>query len=320
MCHADPPQALTSSRRVFLATGLGALAAFAGCASSTGSVQPGMLHTQDDRHPEAPFSVLCYNIFVGGSGHSRALSETLHVIRTTEADIVLLQEARNTERWLARQLGFDYFTISNSVAFLSRFPIVDAAYHGIAVDVPGQGVVWCFNVHLEAYPYGPYDLRDDPKLSEADLIRVARETRGHQIAPVLKQARVFMDQGASVILAGDFNEPSHLDWTETAAAAGLHFGRAVKWPTSLATGAIGFTDLYRHFHPDEVAKSGDTWTPTPELREVHDRIDRIYFSGPRLEALDVQVVGEAHPVTDRVVDPYPSDHRAVLGSFRMQPS
>lgn len=320
MRHRESKQVPKSSRRAFLATSVGAAATLAGCATHPADTRPGPRQAGKDRDGAAPFSVLCYNIFVGGSGHARRLSETLNVIRSTEADIVLLQEARNTERWLAQQLGFDYFTISNSVAFLSRFPIVDAAYHGIEVAVPGQGPVWCFNVHLEAYPYGPYDLRDDPTLSEADLIRVARETRGQQIAPVLKQARVFMEADASVILAGDFNEPSHLDWTENAAAAGLHFGRAVQWPTSRATKAVGFSDLYRHFRPDEIADPGDTWTPTPELREVHDRIDRIYFSGTQLEALGVQIVGEQHPVTDRVVDPFPSDHRAVLGSFQVRRS
>jgi len=306
------------SRRAFLGMGAGALVA-AGCATSAGTTsgQAATPAALAGWPGDAPFRVLCFNIFVGGSGQGRPLSETLNVIRQTESDVVCLQEAKGTERWLARELGFDYFTISDSVAFLSRFPITDAAYHGIAFTMPDQEPVWCFNVHLEAYPYGPYDLRDDPSLSEGDLIRVANETRGRQMQRVLLQARRFVENGDNVLLAGDFNEPSHLDWTARAAAAGMHFGRSVNWPTSRAVHELGFEDLFRHFRPDEVGDPGDTWTPMPDLNEVHDRIDMLYYTGPRLRPRSVKIVGEDATHADIVVQPYPSDHRAVLGEFEI---
>ena len=40
--------------------------------------------------------------------------------------------------------------------------------------------------------------------------------------------------------------------------------------------AAGMVDVYRAVHPDPVAVPGDTWTPTPGLNEVHDRIDLLY--------------------------------------------
>ena len=43
-----------------------------------------------------------------------------------------------------------------------------------------------------------------------------------------------ISSGSPVFLTGDFNEPSHLDWTQAAANAGLHFGKKVDWPTSHA--------------------------------------------------------------------------------------
>ena len=67
--------------------------------------------------------------------------------------------------------------------------------------------------------------------------------------------------GQPVFLIGDFNEPSHLDWTQAAANAGLHFGKKVDWPTSRAVTNAGLTDSFRQLRPDEINDRGKTWTP-----------------------------------------------------------
>jgi endonuclease/exonuclease/phosphatase family metal-dependent hydrolase len=173
-----------------------------------------------------------------------------------------------------------------------------------------------FGCHLEAYPYGPYDLRDDPTLTTDALVAVATETRGHQIGPILAEMTPLVDRGEPVFLGGDFNEPSHLDWTEDSAKAGQHFGRAVPWPTSRAIHATGLADAYRMVHPDPEVRPADTWTPlkkTPD--EVHDRIDKLYFAGKGVLVTGASVVGEDVAHADIVVTPYPSDHRAVCGTF-----
>ena len=90
--------------------------------------------------------------------------------------------------------------------------------------------------------------------------------------------------GNPVFLVGDFNEPSHLDWTQEAANQGLNFGMKVDWPTSHSVTNAGLTDAFRQVRPDEVLDRGETWTPgypapNVDLNEVHDRIDFVYYKG-----------------------------------------
>ena len=52
-------------------------------------------------------------------------------------------------------------------------------------------------------------------------------------------------------------------------------------------------------------------------RTHHDRIDFVYFKGKGLEVKDVKILGENEENADLVVSPYPSDHRAVVASFKI---
>jgi len=261
--------------------------------------------------------VMTFNILRGGEDRGQPLRQTAEVIRRGEADIVILQEAGASTPRLATMLGFEHHRISSSVAFLSRFPIAERTPLGIKVATSTH-TFWVFGVHLEAYPYGPYDLRDDPTLSEAQLKATATKTRAHQLAPVLDAIRAVMAQGSPVFLGGDFNEPSHLDWTAAAAEAGRHFGRKVAWPTSTAVYATGLKDAYRAVHPDPVRRPGDTWTPLLSENEVHDRIDLLYYAGADVVPKAAWIVGENTQHADRVVEPFPSDHRAVVALFELK--
>jgi hypothetical protein len=83
----------------------------------------------------------------------------------------------------------------------------------------------------------------------------------------------------------------------------------------------GFGDSYRDVYPDPVARPGFTWTPGgPETdpHEVFDRIDWVLHAGP-VTTLDSQIVGETGgPDVDIAVPaPYPSDHRGVVSTFRV---
>ena len=79
-----------------------------------------------------------------------------------------------------------------------------------------------------------------------------------------------------VFLTGDFNSPSHLDWTPAVAAVRDDVPYPFDWPVSRALADAGFRDSYREVHPDPVAVPGFTWTPgglESDPNEVHDRID-----------------------------------------------
>jgi hypothetical protein len=186
---------------------------------------------------------------------------------------------------------------------------------------------YLFDVHLAPYPSQPYDIRDGSLPTEADVIAAAQLARGASIASVLDGMTVPLASGAPVFLTGDFNEPSHLDWTQEAADAGLHFGRKVAWPASTAVVNKGLTDSYRELRPDEVTQPGYTWTPgspapTVDPNEVHDRIDFVYYAGVNVAATQTQVIGytTSDGITDIAVQPYPSDHRAVVTAFSIPTS
>ncbi|MGB0775293.1 MAG: hypothetical protein ACPGUY_05570, partial [Akkermansiaceae bacterium] len=85
---------------------------------------------------------------------------------------------------------------------------------------------------------------------------------------------------------------------------------------------LGLTDTYRAVWPNEITRKGYTWTPgTPppsnSSNEVHDRIDFVYYWGPNVLPIGAVTVGfdANNPNTDIAITGYPSDHRAVLGTF-----
>jgi exodeoxyribonuclease-3 len=265
----------------------------------------------------AELKVMSYNILVGGGGLGQPLSKTAEVISASGADIIGLQEQSGATASLAAMLGFHYTVQKSDISYLSRYPIVESLSSGVRIELPQGQDAYLFNVHLAAYPYQPYDIRDGLIDTEAEAIAGARAARGAAMDNVLSSMQAPLASGAPVFLVGDFNEPSHLDWTQEAADAGRHFGMKVAWPASTSVVNAGMSDTFRAIHPDEVARPGDTWTPLDAPSEVHDRIDLVYHAGQGIEPIDAFVVGEDPAQADLVITPYPSDHRAVVGRYQL---
>src|SRR5262249_24422311 len=149
--------------------------------------------------------------------------------------------------------------------------------------------------------------------TEEEAVAEARAARGREVDAVVA-ALAGKDL---VVTGGDFNEPSHQDWTEAVAKAGRQ-PLKVAWPSTKAFTDAGFTDAYRPVYPDPLAHPGFTWTPTTrpdDPKDHHDRIDFLFERG--LRPLKVQIVGENAQNADIVVAPYPTDHRGVLATFAL---
>ncbi|MEX2672437.1 MAG: endonuclease/exonuclease/phosphatase family protein [Phycisphaeraceae bacterium] len=285
----------------------------------------------------AQLRVMSFNMWNGGDEGGQPLEQTKAVILASKADIVGVQESRgvaeegprpdNAAR-LAEMLGWHHFDQGdNSTSILSRFPIIDATPRGwgVAVELENGKRMYVFNAHLPASPYQPYQLLDIPYgdapflKGEEALIEAAIAARGAQVDRLLSELRVALMSDTPVFLTGDFNEPSHLDWTEAATEADVTPLR-VTYPTSKKIVEAGMHDAWRSVYPDEVAQPGWTWTPLtaeddPEDR--HDRIDFVYVAGP-VAILHCEIVGERTERADIVVQPYPSDHRAVVVTVALQ--
>ena len=280
--------------------------------------------------------VMTFNMWVGGESGRQPLSQTAEVIRAAKADIVGLQETHgekkngeqpNNGRKLAELLGWNYFDQGERTAIITRFSIVTntPAKWGVSIQVPTVGDVWMFNAHLMHAPYQPYQLLNIP-YADAPFIRTAeeavaeaRKARGDQVNRLIAELKPALATGRPIFLTGDFNEPSHLDWTERAAKAGK-VPLAVEYPTTKAIAAAGMHDAFRKVYPDEVTHPGMTWTPTTspdDPNDRHDRIDMVFFAGKGVTSTKSEVVGEKSGVADIVVQPYPSDHRGVVATFSL---
>jgi endonuclease/exonuclease/phosphatase family metal-dependent hydrolase len=284
---------------------------------------------------ESTLRVMSYNIHRGGVVLlKQPLSQTAKVIRLAKADIVGIQETRSPRgdklEELAKLLGWNH-DMGKGSNILTRYEIVDSLYKGVKVKLDSGRHVYVFNVHLSSHPYQPYQLlKIRPKWhkhtnnitfikTESEAIEWAKKARGPEIGKVLRQVKSVPDKQAPVFVVGDFNEPSHLDWTDAAAKAGRHPIK-VAYPTSTEMAKAGFSDSYRTIFADEMKKPGITWSPAYKVgdpRTHHDRIDFVYFKGKGLEVKDVKILGENEENADIVVTPYPSDHRTVVASFKI---
>ena len=102
---------------------------------------------------------------------------------------------------------------------ISRYRLIDPPEaDGVYVFVElGLGRVAAIaNVHLPATPYGPYRVRNGATPEELDELE--RTTRLPAIQEQLDVLPGLVSEGIPVFLAGDFNSPSHLDWTPAVAA------------------------------------------------------------------------------------------------------
>ena len=283
--------------------------------------------------------VMSYNIHRGGVVFlKQPLSQTAKAIQLAKADIVGIQETRSprgdTLEDLAKLLGWNHDIGS---CIVTRYEIVELFKGGkdykggIKVKLASDKHAYIFNLHLPSHPYQPYQLLGiRPKWhkhtnditfikTEEETIEWAKKARGAEIGKLLRQIKSIPDKEVPIFVVGDFNEPSHLDWTEAAVKAGRHPIK-VAYPTSTEMAKAGFIDSYRTIYPDEMKNSGITWSPAYKIgdpRTHHDRIDFVYFKGKGLEVKEVKILGENEENADIVVTPYPSDHRAVVATFKI---
>jgi endonuclease/exonuclease/phosphatase family metal-dependent hydrolase len=281
--------------------------------------------------------VMSFNLWHGGDAGQQPLDRTVALINESQADLVGLQETAgiapqgeprpDRAAEIAKRLGWHYLDQGGNTGIISRFKIGAATpgKWGAKVELPSGRQVYHFNAHLAHSPYQPYQLLripygDAPFLkTAAEAVRAAHDARGSQIGRMLAEAKTILSDGLPVFLTGDFNEPSHLDWTSAAVKAN-HCPLAVPWPTTKAVEAVGFMDAYRAVHPDPVKKRGLTWTPTTKTddpKDRHDRIDFVFVGGSKVNVRATKIVGESREFADVVVTPYPSDHRAVVAEVEL---
>ena len=272
--------------------------------------------------------VMTFNIWLGGDQVN--FNKVIEAIRAADADIVCLQEPNGNTARIAAALGWNYAVPSRHV--IARVPIFapPSATKGadgndlslVYAEVEPGRFVAISNVHLPSDPYGPYELRD--KKSAAEVLELETSTRLPAIEPYIAPSAALAKGGTPVVITGDFNSPSPLDWTPAMAKRWPQVKEPIIWPAAKALLDAGFTDTYRAAHPDPAAKPGITWSygyPYPHIdeNEQQDRIDLMMALGA-VKTVKSEILGDPKmPDTDIPVTPWPSDHRAVVSTLEIVP-
>ena len=311
------------------------LGAFVVAAALVLGVTPASAAPASNSPTQVTLRVMTLNVFYGGDeidlhtgswchrpgGCPETLAKVVDAIRASGADVVGIEEGEHNTQAIADALGW---YASERTQVVSRSPIVDppgAAGIYVWIEAAPGRIVAIANVHLPSDPYGPYIVRDGASLD--DVLALERSTRLPAISDQLAILPALAATGIPVFRTGDFNSPSHLDWTTAVATVRADVPFPVDWPVSRALADAGLRDSYREVHPDPVAMPGFTWTPGgPESdpHEVHDRIDWVLAAGPAT-ATASGVVGEAGgPDVAYSVTPWPTDHRGVVSTFTVTPA
>ena len=295
-------------------------------------------------------TLLQFNILNAG-GNDAGFKQTIKIMKDTKADIIAVSEVRadSTDEKtpgptgpslapkLAKAMGYYYYDQSSfydadkkrtadhpaiwANAILSKYPIGAGTPGGLGAEINvGGRKVHVFSLNLDYKPYPPYQINNIeyegyPFIkTEKEAIHYAGIAHGAAMKELTAEIKNETKKSEAVFVLGDFNEPSHRDWTKKAVAAKLQPVK-VAWPTTSALEKMGFVDTYRAVNQDEVAKPGLTWTPTTaenDPEDHHDRIDFVFAKAKKLKVISSVVVGEKKERADMVFTPWPSDHRAVL--------
>ena len=233
---------------------------------------------------------------------------------------------------VADSLGYSYNLISDNLSIYSRYPIIrkyafaDSIstfnFGGVMIDVDGKPVR-VFNTWLHYLP----DMRLAPtdKSKEEILAWEMEGTRDEEIHKILSVLQPLLAEADSIpiIMGGDFNVHSHLDWTEATRNLYLHGGAVVDWPVSIAMEEAGFKDSFREMNPNPVANLGVTWLTDADSLETEcrmDRIDFIYYQGKTIQAIASECNDNSLGKTFTFKGEdffYPSDHGFVLSKFEL---
>ncbi len=265
-------------------------------------------------------TVMTWNIWHGGLHGKKSeqfkkdtlnTQNVLKVLKSYEPDVLLMQETYCCGMEVAKEAGYPYsWRGSSNLSIHSKFPIVDTLNiykpfnsQGVVVDVKGKKVL-CFNIWLD---YLPDTFNQYPTHSPEQMIAEEEPTRVKEIKSILEEVNKIGDEkGYPIIIGGDFNSASHLDWVESTKK--WHFGKVVKWPVSKVMENHGFVDSFRESNPN----------PEDTLHflsddVISDRIDYIYYRGDNIKSNASKIVLE-----DPLGGFFNSDHRAVLTQFYLR--
>ncbi len=315
------------------------------------------------------FTVLQWNIWQEGTVVPGGYDAIVKEIARLKPDFVTFSEVRNyrNTRFCDRivqslkEQGEAYYSFySDDSGLLSRYPITDSLVvfplnndHGsiykLESNIKGHKIA-VYTAHLDYLNDAYYNVRgyDGSTWEEIPIPQTVLEVlevndaslRDDAIGNFITEAKKDIAQGTIVILGGDFNEPSHLDWIRETKDLYDHNGMIIPWTVPLMLDNNGFIDTYRTLYPDVLRYPGFTfpadnplisvekltWAPKSDERE---RIDYVfYYPHPAITLKDAVIFGprgsiiRSQRVNETSDDPFllpldiwPTDHKGLLVTF-----
>lgn len=322
-----------------------------------------------DENGNIDLKTLMFNIWQEGTSVNGGFEGIVNEIVSTNADLISLSEVRNyngsvlTQRLIdaLKKKGFTYYSYKSSkdVGVISRYPIKTYAdfdrFTKSVVEINDVNVTF-YSGHLDYTNYATYLPRgydanfngelSKPEINVNNILRINdASARPASIKQFIADAKKEIGSGNIVIMSGDFNEPSWLDWTYETRNMFDHNGTIVPWTSTKLLDDEGYKDAYRVKYPDPVKNPGFTWlsdnldknidqlTWAPKADE-RDRIDfTFYYPDKRLSVLDATIVGPSTSIvkservkesgSDKFKEPegvWPSDHKALSITFSIKAS
>jgi hypothetical protein len=210
-------------------------------------------------------------------------------------------------------------------------------WHGVGAklkDTAGRALL-AWSIWIDWRSYITHEVRDHPEMSDEEVLAAEdeRSNRVPQATAILSHLRETgqLEAHIPLLVGGDWNCPSHLDWTGDTAMS-WRYRRALPLPVSTMMHDAGFVDTFRAVHPNAIQRPGITWSPmfrgaSPSFRgdarkpEGLERIDRLYLKNPAQpsggwtltptggQTLPIKWEDETVPLEKRA---WPSDHGAVV--------
>jgi len=332
--------------------------------------KPGFIKVSDQT-VSVNLKVMQFNIWQEGTSVKNGITYIRDVINSVNPDLVCFSEVKNySGDWTTKivneltTLGKKYYrgyVNGSDVSIISKYPItssgpvIGGATVPYVLDVNGTSIVVCPS-HLDYTYYATYLPRGyacggsdkyvgwnalspftpETNVSEIEAQNLA-SNRDEQIGAFINYMQ---NETRPVLLIGDFNEPSCLDWTVRQANLYDHNGVVYEWPSTLLLKKNGFVDAYRQVYPDEVLNPGITWpaiatgaasTSWAPLSDERDRIDYIFYKGAGVTATAASIVGppgsyvrnvatttgNENDIFEASTMPWPSDHKAVTATINV---
>lgn len=271
---------------------------------------------QDLSQPVGQLRMLSWNIWHGARhpGIEKGVNQATDFIKSTKADIITMQETYGSGPTIADRLGYYYYERSDNLSIMSRFPIREIHQLYRPLWFGGATIQLSKNQHINVFclwiHYLPAWRRDAAKegATAESLIKGEWKTRASEMKDILKLLQPFIKESTKtpLVVGGDFNSPSLLDWSKK--TSHWHNDLEVKWPVSEQMIAQGFKDAFREIHKDPIKfKRHDQWKGGPE--RLTFRIDYLYSHGPILKVVDANMFNTHN-------GGWASDHPAVLATYQ----